>query len=159
MLLDMLKERMSFLEDLSYDKHFYHKFQSTKDKNLEYEIYLKRDKKWVVREFSSDVPVDKYPGMNIQQVLSNLECLGINEEELFEAISYHCLIQVAYADLVVQKATELFGISAIENARKAQQEFNASLVEAIKKITNPIKSIEGDGQSTPKKTGHLKVIK
>jgi hypothetical protein len=158
MILDTLEERMSFLENMGYDKYFYACFSSSKIFNVEYEIWLKDDQ-WIIRQRPSDVSLEEYPRMSKQQVLENLDCLGINKEEFLDAINIHCMNQVFYADLVTKEAVRLFGAQFIKNAIDAQDKFTTELIDVIRQTTNTKEIISGDGQTTPKRTGHLTVIK
>lgn len=159
-MLESLKKRMEFLKDFGYDKHFYACFTSSKDINVVYELYLNKDKKWILRQGNSDVPLNKYPGMTSEQVIQNLGCLGINEEEVYFAISSQCFEQVFYARMIIDKANELLGRDEVESAIKGQEEFIEKLTEVVTKLTGGTKEvIKGEGKTTPKKNGHLKVVK
>ena len=68
------------------------------------------------------------------KILLTLEKFKINENDFCNYLSYHLLVQVAFADEFIRQMTELFGPEPIQKSILETQNFMVNLEESIKNL-------------------------
>lgn len=95
-------------------------------------------------------------------LLDHLESRGANMEAIERELRALALVQIAFADLVLQDARQVLGADAVRQAVVGYRGFVSELQAAAARLAPPERSLAvvqgaGDAQTEPR-TGHLKLV-
>lgn len=160
---------IEFIEQYAFDEQLYLVVRSRDDENTSFELWWDKShgkQPWWWRPVSlvegSLVERDRRPPWNHSSALDIpilLAQAGISVEHLKELLNHHAIQQVVFADTVRERGERLFGKHVVREARRQHQAFLARLTGLVQKeCGGNDRVVEGEGQSTARRRGHLRLI-
>ena len=148
---------LQFLDQASIDHKLYWRIK-TADNGIEYEIEWRKElpTPWRLRkigelfwEFSTH-----------QELCQTLKSAQIDLTQFYQMLKQTILVQVAFADKIVQDAAKLIGPTEVEDAIKENQKFMSLLEKAITNLRDNrrLPVAKQTSQNKPETERHLRLI-